>query len=164
MIVVADSSPFIGLLKIDCIDILPRLYGSVLIPTRVAAELSDGRRPAIVKQFIARPPSWLSVRSPQSIEIIPGLDEGELAAISLAREVNADVLLIDDADGRRAAMARNIQTLRTTALLLDAAKAGVLNDLKGTFGKLKATNFRVSQATLEELMLEFEAFQRNRDP
>jgi predicted nucleic acid-binding protein len=144
MLVVADSSPFVGLLKIDSIEVLPALYGSVFIPPQVAAELLDGHRPAVVKQFMAHPPNWLSVRAPKSIEAIPGLDDGELAAISLVREINADILLIDENRGREAAVVRNIQTLRTTALLLVAAKAGVLKDLKGAFERLRSTNFRVS--------------------
>ena len=39
MLVVADSSPLIGLLKIGYVDVLPRLFRSVAIPQEVAAEL-----------------------------------------------------------------------------------------------------------------------------
>ena len=125
MLVVADSSPFIGLVKIDCVGILPRLYGSVIIPPAVERELRDGRRPEIVRDFMAARASFVvGSACATSVETIPDLDEGEIAAISLAQELSADILLIDDNLCRRDAMSRNIQTLRTTALLFDAAKVG----------------------------------------
>jgi predicted nucleic acid-binding protein len=161
MLVVADTSPFIGLLKINHLDVLPRLYGAVAIPTEVAAELSDAKRPADVRAFIASPPAWLTVCSPSTLEDIPDIDAGERAAISLARELKADILLIDERTGREAAIARNIRTLRTTALLLDAAKAGVVSDLRAAYEKLAATNFRVNRKTLEELLTQYEEFRKN---
>lgn len=160
MLVVADTSPFIGLLKIGHIEVLPRLFSTVVIPPEVAAELSSLKRPAEVQAFIAAPPEWLSVRSPKKLEDIPDLDEGERAAISLACELKADVLLIDEKAGREAAIARHIRTLRTTALLFDAAKVGVLPDLREAFDKLAATNFRVNRKTLDELLRRFEEFKK----
>ena len=143
MLVVADTSPFIALLKIAHVDILPKLYGSVVIPPQVAIELASLKRPPEVHAFIANPPEWLSTRSPSKLEIIKGLDEGECAAINLARELKADLLLIDENKGREAAKAWHIPNARTAAVLFDAANAGVLADLQTAFDKLKATNFRV---------------------
>lgn len=40
MIIVSNTSPFIGLLKIGQVDLLPRLYGSISIPLEVAEELA----------------------------------------------------------------------------------------------------------------------------
>jgi predicted nucleic acid-binding protein len=158
MLVVADSSPFVGLVKIGHVDLLPKLYGSVVIPPEVAAELSNTKRPTEVREFIASRPAWLSIRAPLIVEEIAGIDVGERAAISLARELNADVLLIDEANGRDAAIARHIRTLRTTALLLDAANAGALPDLKSAFEKLRATNFRVKPEILAGLIQQHEEF------
>jgi predicted nucleic acid-binding protein len=158
MLVVADSSPFIGLFHIERMDILPLLYGSVIIPKEVARELAMHNKPPAVQVFIQSPPSWLSIRIPTHIEPIPNLDKGERDAISLARELSADLLLIDERAGREAAIARNIRTLRTTALLLVAANAGVLTDLKAAFNKLKTTNFRVPAQVLDDLLEQHELF------
>ncbi|HEY1683618.1 MAG TPA: DUF3368 domain-containing protein [Tepidisphaeraceae bacterium] len=161
MLVIADTSPFIGLIKIGQVNVLPRLYGAVVIPKAVADELGSANRSAEIRAFIASPPAWLTIRSPVAVEIIPELGEGEQAAISLARELSADILLIDEKAGRLAAIARNIRTLRTTALLFDAAKAGLLPDLREAYEKLANTNFRVDRKTLEELLRQYDKFRSN---
>jgi predicted nucleic acid-binding protein len=152
MLVVADSSPFVGLIKIGLLDVLRHLYGSVVIPPEVAKELESIKRPAEVRAFIATPPEWLSIRQASNIENIEGLDEGELAAIALARELKADLLLIDETKGRQAAIERNLKTVRTAAVLFEAANAKALPDLKAAFDKLKATDFRVPHEALDELL------------
>ena len=160
MLVVADASPIVGLVKIGHVDVLAALYGSVVIPPQVAAELVSARRPAEVLAFMSSPPAWLSVRAPSRLEAIADLDPGELEAISLAKELGADLLLIDEARGREAAIALQIPTARTAAVLLDAANAGVLSDLKSAFDKLRATNFRVPGKVLDELLARHQAARR----
>ncbi len=151
MIVVADSSPINILVRIECIDLLPRLFGSVSIPTEVQAELIDPRTPQSVRGFVANPPPWLTVRSPQKVDRIPPLDRGEEAAISLARELRADALLIDERDGRRAAMALGIPVLGTVGVL-DVAADRKLIDLNAVTARLQASDFRLSPALLASLL------------
>jgi predicted nucleic acid-binding protein len=43
MIVVADTSPFVVLVAIGQVDILPTLFQEVLIPPQVASELASSR-------------------------------------------------------------------------------------------------------------------------
>jgi predicted nucleic acid-binding protein len=134
------------------VEVLAKLFGAVVIPPEVAKELADPGRPAEVQAFIASSPPWLSIRSPATLEVIPDIDAGELAAISLAVELKADLLLIDESLGREAAIARNIRTARTAAVLFDAANAGVLPDLKSAYDALRETNFRVPGKILDELL------------
>jgi predicted nucleic acid-binding protein len=157
MLVVADASPLVGLVKIGHAEVLAALYGEVVIPPRVAEELASPKRPAEVRGFMASRPVWLSVRAPSRLEAIEDLDPGELEAISLAKELRADLLLIDEAKGRAVAIALHIPTARTAAVLFDAASAGVLPDLRGAFDKLRASNFRVPGKVLDELLARYEA-------
>jgi predicted nucleic acid-binding protein len=113
MLVVADSSPLIVLINIGHIEILPRLFGTVLIPPAISSELRNEKRPKAIRSFIENPPAWLIEQSPRTNEEIPLLDPGEVAAINLALEIRADLLLIDESMGRKAAIARSDSRFRT---------------------------------------------------
>lgn len=76
MLVVADSSSINFLIQIEHIDVLPRLFGRVVIPPEVAAELSHRKTPETVRKFMASPPPWLETKPAHNIESIPHLDPG----------------------------------------------------------------------------------------
>jgi len=79
------------------------------------------------------------------------LGPGELEAMSLALEVHADVLLIDERAGRREAEARHIEVAGTPAVLLQASLRGHF-DLPQAMKQLRQFGFRASRP-IEELML-----------
>ncbi len=151
MLVVADSSPVNVLIRIGHIGVLFRLFQQVVVPTEVARELSRPRTPQPVKDFIANPPTWLTVREPKEIEMIAKLDPGERAAINLARELQADFLLIDEKAGRRAALDRNLAVIGTIAILERAAEHGWI-DLKDVFDRLRQTDFFVSDELIARVL------------
>lgn len=148
MLVVADSSPLHYLILIGSVDVLPALFGDVLIPGTVRDELSHPSAPSEVRQYLAAPPPWLRVRDPARLEVIPQIDPGEIAAISLARELGADLLLVDDLDGREAARERGIGIVGTLGVLESAAARGLI-DLSSAFDRIRQTRFRISDALLD---------------
>lgn len=158
MLVVSDSSPINFLVRIQSIDILPRLFGSVLIPPAVRDELTRATTPLEVKEFIAQLPSWLQVRSPASIEDIPKLHAGELAAISLAREVKADLVLLDDGDARKAAAARGLAVTGLLGILERADEVGLV-DLAKVAPRLPA-DYHVAKSLVDSAL---ERAKRRRD-
>lgn len=160
MLVIADSSPIIALVNIGHVGALPTLFGQVVIPPQVAEELARPARPASVRSLIATPPVWLVQRSPLSVEPIPNLHPGELAAISLARELKADLLLIDETRGRQAAAARHIPFAGTIGVLELAAERDLL-DLASAFATLKTTDFWVSDRLLDERLDAFKKRHRS---
>jgi len=87
-VVVADTSPLNYLVLIGQIGILQVLYGTVLVPPEVLAELSDSGAPPAVSDWIRSLPEWLQVRAAQADQNDPALqqiDPGERAAILLAQ-------------------------------------------------------------------------------
>src|ERR1700733_3668273 len=110
MIVVADASPLRYLVLIKVADILPALYGRVLTSPVVLEELSQPHTPEVVRQWVAAHPNWLQRRAPSAqLGGLPAsLGAGEPDAISLAEEMRADGLLIDDWAGRREAQRRRV--------------------------------------------------------
>lgn len=101
MIVVSDTSPIRYLILIRAIDVLPTLFGEVLIPPTVAAELSHAKTPEPVRTWFQTLPAWVKVQTPLKVNAIERLDPGEVEAIALALELDADRLLIDDNAGKK---------------------------------------------------------------
>jgi len=162
MIVVADSSPIIALVNVGHVHVLPKLFGKVVIPPEVRAELRQPSRPHAVHQLIASDPGWLVEHRPTVVAPIPSLHAGEAAAISLAEELKADLLLIDEVQGRKAAAERHIPVTGTVGVLELAADRGLL-DLAQAFAVLKRTDFWISHELLDERLKLF-ANSPNRKP
>ncbi|MDP9053961.1 MAG: hypothetical protein M3N93_06610 [Acidobacteriota bacterium] len=81
------------------IDILPALFEKVILPLAVKRELTDPDTPALVRNWIADIPEWLEVHQATRPDAVPDLGAGETAAITLAVELHADLLLMDDRRG-----------------------------------------------------------------
>ncbi len=152
MIVVADTSPINYLLLINHIDLLPRLFQQIIIPEIVRDEMLDPDAPPVLQQWIANPPSWLTIQTvPISDTTLSSLDPGEQAAITLAQTLPADLLIIDERLGRRIAEERGIAIIGILGILDDAADQGLIN-LAEVFAQLQQTNFRVSRRIIQALL------------
>src|SRR6476646_1972004 len=99
--IVADTTPLNYLVLIQAADILPNLYRTVLMPPAVKTELAHANTPAVVRAWISQPSPWLEVVSLKLPvdSALANLDAGELEAISLASELQATLLLMDERDG-----------------------------------------------------------------
>lgn len=161
-LVVADTGPIRYLLVIGAIELLPKLYDRVFLPRSVLGELTHLRAPEEVREWALLPPAWVEVREVERSDSTLELDVGEADAISLAQEMGADWVLLDEREGRDRALALNLRVSGTVGVLELAAERGLI-DLNDAFAKLRRTNFRIAQQTLREA-LERDAFRRTRSP
>lgn len=152
-IVVADTSPLHYLVLIEAIELLPQLFGKVLVPEIVCVELKRPRTPAPVRAWLGTNPAWVEQRAtpPVATLPLPKLGDGERAAIALAHSVGAALVLIDDRAGVAAARAQGLQATGTLGVL-ELAGIGGLIDLPTALTRLKATNFRYRPELLERLL------------
>ncbi|MEZ5366851.1 MAG: hypothetical protein R2748_32055 [Bryobacterales bacterium] len=150
MIVVADTSPINYLILIGSVDVLPSLYGEILSPPAVIRELSADASPPAVRAFIADPPQWFSSRdSVAPLDPSGALDDGEQEAIHLAREIGADLLLMDDAAGRSAASVFGLRVVGVVGVLVAGGRRNLL-DFEAAFSALEGTSFFVSDRVKRE--------------
>jgi predicted nucleic acid-binding protein len=164
MIVVADTSPLNYFVRLGLVDILPKIYGRVLVPHAVLVEMQHPEAPLDVRLFASNPPSWIEERQAGQIDLsLPiELGPGEREAISLAVELNADILLIDERAGRSAAKERHLAVAGTLVVLLQASLLELLpgSDFPELIKRLRQLGFRVSNSVQEELLARYERARR----
>ena len=161
MLVVSDASPVNVLIRIGQIDVLPALFKAVVIPTAVAQELTHPATPQMVRDWMARPPAWFSVREPSS-PVNPTMlrHRGERDAIRLAQEIHADALLLDEEKARAEALALGVAVIGTVGVLQRAADQGLIADLKAVHDQLRQVKFHVSEKILQDSLARHLAFRQ----
>jgi len=143
-IAVADTSPIRYLVLIGRIEILPALFEKIVIPTAVRDELAHPSAPDAVRNWIQAQASWLELRDTSRDlldSVLESLDEGERAALKLAAFLDADIVLLDDRQGARAARSKGFRVIGTLRILHLAAERGLL-EWADSFERLTRTNFR----------------------
>jgi len=149
--IVSDTSPINYLCLIGAVDILPRLFDKVLIPTSAFSELNHARAPELVSRWLADMPPWVKVQQPSHLQDHLGLDPGETEAISLALELSISVILMDERRGRLAAKKCGITAIGILNILDTADRRGYLN-FEEAMTQLRRTNFHVDPALVEVLV------------
>lgn len=165
-IVIADTGPVNYLVLIGYPDILPVLFDQVIIPDAVRDELSRKEAPERVRTWIQAQPLWVIIHTHSVASFDPAmqsLDGGEIAALEIALAVAADLVLMDDRVGVTVARAIGLRVIGTLRILDLGARRGLF-ELSDAFNRLKSTNFRYRQETMDALLADFERDRRDISP
>jgi predicted nucleic acid-binding protein len=147
MIIVSDTTPLSELSKVGKLDLLPTVFGRVIIPQQVYEELTTGNHPAVLAVKSA---FWLEVRSISNNQLIEqlqletDLDLGECSAIILAEELKADQLLIDEKAGRKVAISRGLPIIGLVGVIILAKEQGLIDNVKDILDDLISKGTRIS--------------------
>ncbi len=149
MIVISDTSVVTSLIQIDRLFLLQTLYGPVLIPEAVHRELCRSHESL---------PEFLEVRQVLNREMVTRLkavlDLGEAEAIVLAKETQADLLLIDEKLGRQVAAREGVTITGLMGVLVEAKHQELIGSVREFVGLLEdRAGFRVSEAVKQEAFL-----------
>jgi uncharacterized protein len=152
MIVVSDTSPISNLIQIDCLFLLEKLFGKIVIPTTVFHELCVIE----TQKTILGNTTWISVQEVidanqvATLEMI--LDKGEAEAIVLAQELEATQLLIDERKGRTEAERRGLKIVGILGILIKAKQEGLISFVKPYLNRLVSVGFRINPRFLTEVL------------
>lgn len=149
MKVVVNAGPLIALGKLGLIDVLPRLYDTILIPAAVYDEVvtrgSEQGTPDALAVRMAVSRHGLQVIHDQRIELseaVAGLalDPGEKQVIQVALDQAADLALLDDLLARERAAGLGLTVKGTVGVLVDAYRQGLITmqELELTFATIAA--------------------------
>ena len=149
-LVVADTTPLNYLTIIGQVHVLGALFGKVLIPEGVLAELRHSKAPDAVARWSQSLPEWSQlVRGREVDDTIP-LGKGEAEAISLALARKVAIVLLDERKGRAIAQSRGLLAVGTLNLIDVADEMGLLNGL-AFLNDLRNTTFRADLRLVERL-------------
>ncbi|WP_427157543.1 DUF3368 domain-containing protein [Aliinostoc sp. HNIBRCY26] len=153
MTIVCDTSPLCYLILIDEVEVLPQLFGRIIIPNAVCTELLAEGSYIQVQKLIAQPPSWLEIHS--NTPLLPNLSSklgiGEQEAISLAVQLDASLIILDDMDARQAAIAYGLNVTGLLGVLYRAGTQDVIN-FPNAISRLQLTTFRASSALIQSFL------------
>jgi predicted nucleic acid-binding protein len=143
MRVVVNTSPFIALDRIGQLDLLKALYGTVVRPQSVVDELLAGEARYSVSSALRNAEWILTEPDPAETTLRRELGPGETAAIALALNTAADLVILDDLQARLLAATLNLRLTGTLGVLLAAHQLGLLPDVKGALADLHHAGFRL---------------------
>lgn len=134
-VVVADSSVLISLAAGEQFSLLHDFYSVIFIPPEVWNEVVSSPKPFGAKEVRqAQMAGWLVIQKPKEMSKVMSLpfalQAGETEALALAMQFQDPLLLVDDAQGRRAAQVLCIAYTGTLGVLLRAKKEGKIAELR----------------------------------
>lgn len=160
-VVISDASVLISLASAGHLELLQKLYRSVVIPSVVAREIINpaGALPGVAQVKTALADKWISIAEPKNSSLVAALsktlDAGEAHAIALAVETPDSLLLIDESDGRTVARQFGVRVTGTVGVLVRAKRDGHLTVLRPVLDRMIAgTQFRISRELYESTLHE----------
>ena len=159
MIVVSDSTPLITLMKATQLKILHELFGEIIIPEAVHDELTINEKYTEEAKLINSSEfiRVISVEDKKSVFLLQhaaGLDLGESEAIIYAENNNADLLLVDEASGRRVAKSMGIEIMGSIGVLVSAFRKGFLSEdeANDAFQKIRNAKRHISEKLIQDAL------------
>ena len=155
MIVVSNSTILIGLAKIGKLDLLPKIFSKIYIPMEVFYELigKGGKKPGSEKIKKVR---WIQskvVKDRTQVNLLTAtLQKGEAEVLCLAKELNADLVLLDEGKARKSAILAGFEVMGLIGLLILAKELGLIKNVQSFIEELRRKRFRVSERIVTEAL------------
>ena len=128
--IVSNTTPILSILKIGKLDLLREIYGEITIPNAVHQEIETGRNKVYYQDL--RLLNWIKIediKNTDSRAYFVDLDDGEAEVLILAKESNADLVIMDEVMGRRYARQLEFSITGTIGILLKAKANGIISSV-----------------------------------
>jgi predicted nucleic acid-binding protein len=144
--VVADASSLIALAQVGQLSLLERLFGEILAPPAVTREVELSLPGFIRERKLSQPIPEVVLRA--------SLDPGESEAVSLALELAADRVILDERAARRLARDLGLPIIGVLGILLASKQKGLIPVVRPTLDALVKSRFRITPDLYEWLLTE----------
>lgn len=160
MIVVSNASPLIILAKLSLFDLPQRLFNEITISQEVWDEVvingaglpgsAETQQAGWIRVAQLANPTQLAAWQNQH-----SLGAGELSTILLAKEIQADVALMDERRARLLAKSESVPVLGTVGLLELSYRRGEIADLRLVYQTMLAQGAHVDRRILNRSLASF---------
>lgn len=153
MVVISDSSPLISLLSVEKLDILGKLFETVMIPEVVYNEVFNKK----VSNLDLKKTKFLQIEKVTDRKMVKllkmQLGYGESEVIALALEKGIDRVIIDDKQARKVADKLGLKVIGTLGILILAKEKQVIKEVRPlVLSMMEKINFRIDRALLNKIL------------
>ncbi len=152
MIIVSNATPIISLASINRVDILKHFFDKIYIPQAVYDEIKSKRAPGyqeIDDKFFQI--KHIYDEFAQNI-LLNDLDLGEAQTIVLAKEMAADIVLIDETIGYNIAKSQHLNVKRTLSFLIASKEKGYINEVKPLLDEMIRKGRWISHSVYKDVL------------
>lgn len=143
-IIISDTSTLVIFQKIDELGLLKKNYKELVTTEEIASEYGEPL------------PEWIKICEVQDKKyqrfLETQIDKGEASAIALSTEFEEVLLLLDDLKARKLAQKLNIKITGALGIIHQSKNRGYIEKVKPVIDKLLATDFRISQNIIDEIL------------
>ncbi len=154
--VIVNTTPLIALCHVGQLNLLKKMYGEIMIPHAVYRELSE-KQESVCKKQVDASLDWIHVEEIENqmakSMFKTQLHDGEVEVMILAKERDADIVIIDDANAKKHAKYLKLPVTGTLGVLIKAKKQGYISELKPIIQEMVNKNIYISEK-LVQLCLE----------
>lgn len=155
MIIVSDFSPLITLARIGRLNLLASFYKQILIPAEVHHEVTVAGSGLSGAEEICKA-KWIEVATTRSspgpllLQACHHLGAGEREAILLAKNIQADLIILGETKARCAARDAGLSIVGCLGLLEAGSRKGLVVDLRQEYIDLLRCGIRFDIRLLQE--------------
>ena len=147
--IIGDSSALVALAVVNQLELLEKLYDKLYIPQAVFDEVTQVGKPQSdkLRRFLQSRVKRVDLTLTQL-----GLGLGELEAITLYKELDADVLLIDDNRAKKYASLNGVKVIGSLGVLIKAKEEGHIEKVKTFLDELQKSEVYISHKLIEKVL------------
>ena len=155
MIVVSDSTILIGLVKIGKLHLLKEIFSKIFVPEEVFKEVVE-RGKGKPGSKVIKEAAWIEVKPVkdkiQVSFLLGSLEKGEAEVLVLGRELEADLILLDEEKARKSAVIAGFEIMGLLGLFILAKNLGLIYEVRPLVDELMIKKFRINDIIIEKTL------------
>lgn len=152
MLIIADSSALVTLAVCEGLTWLDARFEQVRVPRAVFQECTIVGKPKSTELQIYLREKVIEISQNTALITPAGLGIGEVEAMTLYRQLQADALLIDDRRARKIAQLNQLKTIGSLSLVLWAKQQKQISSIQPALASIQNAGIFLSDSVVQEVL------------